>query len=305
MDIHERIRAYVPFSLSPICVHLDELEGEKPHIFSYHQYRKQPYPLFNTTYYHDMTRYVRPYPDLYDTKFLFYPHDRVEPFPFPIFVKSRPIHQPEMSILLNLNFGRHYQAVFETKENDRPFSQKKGVLVWRGGCTGYGFGNNIPYRPVSRETLVNTYQNDRSPLLDIGLSSFDRKKYSDFTRFEKPALTLREQLRYKYILSVEGNDVATNLKWVLKSNSVPFCPPFYIQSWILEDRLVPYHHYIPVNASFNDLEEKVEWAENHPDLCIQIINNGKKYMDEFLDLEKEERIRKHLFFLYASNVSVF
>ena len=34
--------------------------------------------------------------------------------------------------------------------------------------------------------------------------------------------TMEDQLKYKYILMLEGNDVATGLKWQLISNSVVF-----------------------------------------------------------------------------------
>jgi len=34
--------------------------------------------------------------------------------------------------------------------------------------------------------------------------------------------SIAEQLKYKYIISLEGNDVGSSLKWVLLSQSVAF-----------------------------------------------------------------------------------
>ena len=34
-----------------------------------------------------------------------------------------------------------------------------------------------------------------------------------------PKKTIREHLDYKFIMALEGNDVASNLKWVMSSNS--------------------------------------------------------------------------------------
>ncbi len=34
--------------------------------------------------------------------------------------------------------------------------------------------------------------------------------------------SMADQLKFKYFLSLEGNDVATGLKWMLLSNSVVF-----------------------------------------------------------------------------------
>jgi hypothetical protein len=275
----------------------------RPFVYCFNEFRNRPFPLTKTTYYHDLTRFIFPYPNLYDSTFLFYPHDRVEPFPVPTFVKSRPINDPGNSILLNMNYLRHFKEVFEIKNLDMAYCEKRDLLVWRGGCTGYGFGNNIPKRAVSRQRLIEMF-----PLttqhIDIGLSHFDKTKYKDFLNYEKPRLTIAEQLEAKFILSIEGNDVATNLKWILYSNSVPVCPPFTIQSWILEDQLVPFQHYIPVRADFSDLEEKIEWGIDHPELCSEIAKNGKEYIRPFLDLESEEKIRKEILSRYSENVTV-
>lgn len=44
-------------------------------------------------------------------------------------------------------------------------------------------------------------------------------------RFLKPSLSIRQQLGYRYLVSVEGNDVASGLKWMLASNSTVLMPP--------------------------------------------------------------------------------
>ena len=41
----------------------------------------------------------------------------------------------------------------------------------------------------------------------------------------RPKEPMKEQLTYKMLISVEGNDVATGLKWNLLSNSVVLMPP--------------------------------------------------------------------------------
>lgn len=301
--MEERLRHYIG-NLCPISIQLKDLEKQnpKPYIFSYDKFKGKRFPLDQTTYFHDLTRFIHPYSELHSSTFLLYPHDRVEPFDIPIFVKSRPISNPGSSILLNMNYSRHFKTVFDVNESDIPFEEKKNMVIWRGGCTGYGFGNSIPVRPISRQTLVETYFDSPSQNLDIGLSQFDRKKYSEFIPFEKPSLTLKEQLQHKFILSVEGNDVATNLKWILYSNSIPVCPSFFIQSWILEDQLIPYVHYLPVHNDFSDLEEKVEWALGHPEVCKQIVSNGKKYITPFLDVCSEEKIRYKMLKQYSEKV---
>ena len=65
---------------------------------------------------------------------------------------------------------------------------------------------------VNRELVVQMYSN---PMIDIGFvnSCEDLKT--------KNVITIKEQLKSKFLISVEGGDVATNLKWILYSNSTP------------------------------------------------------------------------------------
>ena len=65
---------------------------------------------------------------------------------------------------------------------------------------------------------------------------------------------IAKELKYKYLLSLEGNDVSSSLKWMLYSNSVVFMRNPRIVSWIMEDHLEPYIHYIPLNDDFNNNE---------------------------------------------------
>lgn len=307
MDIEDRVKIYMGDAyIRASRVKLSSLDG-LVNVYRYNDFLGKPFTSndkdVRTTYHHDMTRYLRPLASLHDNRFLFYPRDRVEPFHIPVLVKSRPIRQRGDSILMNLNMNRHFGNLFHNAD-DIPFMEKKNVLVWRGADTGYGFGNNIPPRDTSREVLVKKFYKSSNPQIDIGLSQVKPERRDALASYLKPVMSQTEQLGYKYILSVEGNDVATNLKWVLYSNSVPFCPPFDIQSWILEDRLEPWEHFIPVRSDFSDLEEKVAWADNHPERCLHIAGAGRRYMEAFLDIKKERRIIEAILARYARNVSI-
>lgn len=220
---------------------------------------------------------------------VWYPRDRVERFFFPVLVKSRIIENPQQeygSILFKLNTLRHFDKIKKVHKDDIRFEKKNPVLIWRGAPTGYGFGNNIPYRTVSRETLVKKYHSHGSPLIDVGLV-IKKDCHSAYAAFQKKEMSVKDMLRYKYILSVEGNDVATNLKWAMSSNSLVVMPRPQICSWFMEEKLEPYVHYLPVRDDFDDLESQVRWAESNPQKCKQIVRNAQKYVKTFLD-EKQE-----------------
>lgn len=124
----------------------------------------------------------------------------------------------------------------------------------------------------------------------------------DFGFFLKEALTREEMLQSRYLLSVEGNDVATNTKWILASNSLLFMPSVTMESWLLEGALEPWKHYVPVRTDFKDLLEKVEWADAHPTECLRILANAHAFIDMFADEGRERWIESTLlseFYRYA------
>jgi len=311
MDIKQRIDKYLgPERNIPIIIKYSALpQSERPLQYCYNHYLNKPFPSGKTTYYQDMTRAIHYLPHLYKTTFLFYPHDRVEGFNVPTLVKSRPIYDYNQSMLFNMNYLRHFADVYNVEENDMPYEEKRNVLVWRGADTGSGFNNNIPYRPVSRQTLVESFWDYPGQEIDIGLSSVsvNSKKYPEqnpFKKYIKPKMKMKDLLQNKFILSVEGNDVATNLKWILYSNSVAFCPPFTINSWILEENLQPWQHYIPIRHDFSDLPDKVEWAINHPEKCKSISRQSKEYIEQFLDIAKEKIVLDTILEEYSKNVKI-
>jgi hypothetical protein len=137
----------------------------------------------------------------------------------------------------------------------------------------------------------------------VGFSEFTEKTHPSWKPFKKKHMTMEEQLTYKYIISLEGNDVASGLKWQLFSNSVVIMPVATRVSWAMEDNLVPYKHYVPVDSSMSNLEAVLDWCGENDDACCEIARNGKKYMEQFLDLEREDRLEKEIIERYAQNVT--
>ncbi len=49
-----------------------------------------------------------------------------------------------------------------------------------------------------------------------------------------PFMSIDEQLGHKFIMCIRGNDVATNLKWVMSSSSIAVMPRPDVESWYME-----------------------------------------------------------------------
>ncbi len=190
----------------------------------------------------------------------------------PTIVKSRPISDDNQNaILLKLNKVRHFNFVYDKLS----LHQKHNMLVWRG---------NIWKRQPQRIDFLEKYFNNR--MCDLGQVS-----QTDFeTHWLKNKLSISEQLQYKFILSLEGNDVASNLKWIMSSNSLAVMPTPKYETWFMEGTLKPDIHYIHIKDDYSDLNEKLEYYIRNPDRAEEIRLNANGYVNQFKNEKREELI---------------
>ena len=208
------------------------------------------------------------------------------------FTKSRPIDLiNNLNILLNLNTPRHWQGLEDVKKYDIPFDKKNNKIIWRGSSTGN-----------KRVKFVEKYQNHQNQNIDIKFSNLCQNVINNNYILSK--LSITEQLQSKFLISIEGNDVATNLKWMLYSNSVVIMPRPTVCSWIMEDKLISGIHYIEIKSDYSDLEEKYKWCLNNLEKCKIIAENGKKYIEQFLNQENEIKITNKIIEIYCKTVKI-
>ena len=114
----------------------------------------------------------------------------------------------------------------------------------------------------------------------------------------KLGVTIQTQLRYKYLLSIEGNDVASGLKWQLLSNSVVFMTPPKTVSWAMEYLLIPWVHYIPLVDDYSDVIDKIEWAKANDREAELIAKRSTRFMKDLMDQNKQAQVKRRLIELY-------
>lgn len=223
----------------------------------------------HTTYYFDLRRLTRYYPPDRAIAVLF--GDIIDVPPVPTIVKSRPIGDDNHnSVLLKLNQVRHYYLV----EDTLAYTDKRDVVVWRGKCHGR----------ANRVACAEQYH--ATPGCDIG----DTTPQAAGKPTWKPFLSIAEQLRYKFILSLEGKDVATNTKWIMASNSLCFMPRPRYETWFMEGRLIPDHHYVLLRDDLADLLDKRAYYQARPEEALAIIANAKQHVAQFQDHAVEDVI---------------
>ncbi|WP_329347151.1 glycosyl transferase family 90, partial [Vibrio natriegens] len=102
--------------------------------------------------------------------------------------------------------------------------------------------------------------------------------------------SIEEQLNYKFLLAIEGNDVATNLKWAMSSNSLVIMSKPRYETWFMEGRLQAGIHYVEVKADYSDLIEKMEYYIAHPEEAEAIIQNAHEWVEQFKNPQREKLI---------------
>lgn len=214
-------------------------------------------------YYFDSIEYLRYFEG--DNRFEIIPGDVIHIPDHPAIVKSRPINgNNSNSVLLNLDKARHFNFI----KDDIALEQKRNQLV---GRSGFGQSN--------RARFYELYHSH--PLCDLKKAARKSDKYF---------LSIAGHLEYKFILALEGNDVATNLKWIMSSNSIAVMPKPKYETWYMEGKLMPDYHYICIKDDYSDLEEKLNYYIQHMDKALEIIQNAHNYVEQFKDSKREKLI---------------
>ena len=220
-----------------------------------------------SAYYYDIAQWLRYFPKNSPFAYLF---GDVTTVPAePTLVKSRPIAgDNQNSVILKLDSVRH----FYTLKDNQKFNDKKPILVWRGAA-------HQPHRLAFLEKFANHPQCD---VKCVHKKSIGKAYNGDF-------MSISQQLKYKFILSIEGNDVATNTKWIMASQSLCFMNSPKFETWLMEGLLQPEVHFVHLQDDYSDLEDKMSFYSKNPDAAQKIINNANQWMSQFFD-EKQELI---------------
>ncbi|HUQ97215.1 MAG TPA: glycosyl transferase family 90 [Chitinophagaceae bacterium] len=235
------------------------------------------------TYKFDAFEYTRYFDDALKAQFIF--GDVTHVHTSPAIQKSRPIAGNNANaVLLKLNKARHFVFVKDAK----PFAVKQNKLIGRSSI----------YQE-HRMRFMQQYFNH--PRCDLGQTNREGGN-PDWLKRKR---SIADHLDYKFILSLEGNDVATNLKWIMSSNSVAVMPKPKYETWFMEGRLLPDVHYISLKDDFSDLEEKLDYYSANEAAAQQIIRNANRHAAQFLNKKQEDLIallvlRKYFYYTQQS-----
>jgi hypothetical protein len=173
---------------------------------------------------------------------------------------------------------RHYNDHFYETDDlwERiPWNMKRNALIWRGSSSGR-----------RREVIEQYIDYPDRDVMDVAFSEILKVHQGKLPRpdshYLRSEMSVRRLLSYKYLLVLEGWGMASGLKWMLYSNSVVFMAPPTKTSWAMEEKLVPYVHYVPLWQNYSNLPQQLEWARTHDEESFKIALFSRHYMERLV-----------------------
>lgn len=268
--------------LKALTAHLEEREDYEAICRRVDYYNKMPlfrslkgfsplsqhHPQKQKVYFFDTYRYTILFPQNYVWSFL--PGDITEVASVPSVVKSRPLcSDNDYNVLMKLDLVRHFVFV----RDKLPWSSKKDRIIFRG---------KVLDKPCRVAFMSRYYRHPMVDAADVG-----KQAHRHWSGEKK---TIAEHLDYKFIMALEGNDVASNLKWIMSSQSIAVMPRPTCETWFMEGLLRPNVHYIEIKPDLSDLIERVTYYIEHPTEAEAIVRNANEYVEQFLDQDREDII---------------
>lgn len=191
-------------------------------------------------------------------------------------------------IVWKLATRRHYGYLDHVGGKDRPWAEKKDMAVFRGQLTGSRDGYDKKLSALENcQNLIRcrlVYNHAQSDYVNAKLTNTRGRlpETLNGVNLTTDSVTVRHLLRYKGIIMLEGNDVASGLKWALLSASVVLMPIPKHTSWAMEERLVPWVHYVPLNDEATDIEEKMKWVVSNDEPARRISYAATRWMQDLV-----------------------
>ena len=178
-----------------------------------------------------------------------------------------------------------------------PWHKKKNLAVWRGATTG-GIFTTDNFLEFPRSQMI-TMSLKHPKLINARYTSLVQCNDCDvlkrkYTGYFGESFPIRDHLRYKYQLLVDGNSCAYGRAyWQLFSQCVVFKQESPAVQWYYRC-LQPYVHYVPVKKDLSDLPEAVLWAINHDKECLDISTQAYDFASKNLT---HDRVLQYVYLL--------
>lgn len=213
---------------------------------------------------------TEPYHHLYNSRNRPMRHHRYNTY-LPIFSMSSSVDFADIMFPTDDDIAIYFKEKHFTSTIKSPnWDDKKPIALFRGGATGCGT------TPANNQRLKLAELSLKIDDLDAQLTSWNKrpkKSFNEHLSIINPKdmpfklgdkMTIAEQVKYKYLVQVDGHVSAFRLSWMLQSKSTILLVES-TENYLLwfQPLLKPWRHYVPVKADMSDLEEKIQWCISH------------------------------------------
>jgi len=217
-------------------------------------------------------------------------------------------------IVWKLNTKRHYGNFDKVYKYDTAWESKKNVAIFRGALNGIIHNNRTltdEEKCMKLERCQLVYENANSTIIDAKLTNA-RGRVPDILHgvpLVSDVIKVRDMLKYKGLIIIEGNDVASGLKWALLSQSVVLMAPPKHTSWAMEELLEPWVHYIPLENFGTDVETKMQWIIDNDSAAQRISKRASLWIEDLVfhpdAMSDDRRIQREIVRRYRAHFQKF
>jgi len=175
------------------------------------------------------------------------------------------------------------------------WKDRKAIVFWRGQNTGCSNDINENIR-LKVTKLASDLKAKGINYLDAGVVNFTNRDkkilgnefveyYSNIEHLQKAEFVDRlEQLKYKFVLNIEGNSAAYRYGSLFKYGFCVLNVESKYKLWF-EPFLQDGVHYIKIKHDLSDLIEKIEWCLSHDAECSIIASNGLSWYNKHFNYD--------------------
>jgi len=217
------------------------------------------------------------------------------------------------AIIWPMNSMQQHTYVRRASEFDISWHKKRPIAVWR--CLFSSSSCSYAHLQTKEACLERdeicrfVYDHAKSKLVDAG---YGRKfpltvEELDGISMYKHQFGLPSLQTYKILLHFEGNskDYGASLAWKLYSKSVVLMPPPTKSTWLMEELLEPWVHYIPLNNTKSSAEKMVQWVIDNDEMAQRIAERASLYIYDLMmhpdAIADDENVKRQIIRRYKSH----
>lgn len=206
-------------------------------------------------------------------------------------LEQKKLLMPDAYILTRKTWPALIKEINQGSQQYPWHKKDSSKIFWRGATSG-GIYNLEQYEKMPRLTLVMLSRLFPS-LVDAQFTHYTDAFSKDDSGLDllKALITILpndghvvefEHLRYKYLISVDGNTCAwARVPWIMLSNSVLLKQETELTQFFYP-AMQPYIHYVPLKKDLSDLFEKLAWLKDNDAQAMKISNNATNFIKQNL-----------------------